>query len=402
MGDLTLDSNALVDASELFGNDTEQGETTPEKTNEGEKTSEEVDEKTGTQEPEKNPEEKESTTEVKATAEDLFGNEEKPEEVGGEHKEGTQEPESKEDTGVSPLTSFAKALHEDGHLSALDDETVSKITTAQQLSDAIDKEVESRLDDKQKKIAQALESGIPTGDIQKYNNILVNLDKITEEGLSTESDEAKGLRENIIYQDFLNRGISPERAKSLTDRSVADGQDIEDAKVALAENKKFFQTQFDTLTANAKKEADAQKQKTIEEANNLKKEMLENDELFKGIKVSKTDRQKAYDALTKPVASNSKGMQLTAIQKFAEDNPVEFRKILGMTYAVTDGFKGLDKLIKKEVKGGVQNHMKEFENQLKSSTGAGSNGNIHYAEKGKSNETQPKSMFDEGWLPDVS
>lgn len=406
--EFTLSDSNLVDASELFG---DQEETKP--TEEVKPENTETKPAEGSEKPEETGEHKEetkeenkgiSTTEVKSTAEDLFGSDAKPEEVGGEknNTKGIEEPEKKESTEVSPniMSSFAKALHDDGQLSALTEDEIGKITNSADLSKAIDKEVNSRLTEKQKKIAQALDGGIPADNISKYTNIITNLGKISNENLEAENDGAKNLRENIIYQDFINRGITPDRAKSLVERSVTGGNDIEDAKVALEENKKFFQTQFDNLTAEAAKKQEEEKKKIEEEAETLKKSMLDNDELFKGIKVEKPDRQKAYDALTKPVATGKDGTPLTAIQKYAEDNPVEFRKILGMTWAVTDGFKGMDKLVNKQVTEKVHDSMKKFEEKLKGGSN-NLNGNIKYVESGKQDEHSTKSLFDEGWVPDA-
>ena len=410
---LILDESSLVDSSELFGNPQAQENTPPVKTEDGSK--ENLDNKD-----ENNPDKggkvppaqevKESTTEVKATAADLFGNPveepdkkeegtKKPESVSGNENKDQKEPSS-EGNGNSPvISSFAKALKEDGYLTGLDDDAVSKIDSARAMADAIDKEVNSRLTEKQKEIADAMSNGVPVNTLQTYNNIITNLNNITDEQVNDESDNGKNLRQSLIYQDFVNKGISPEKARSLVERSVSDGKDIEDAKTALIENQKYFKGKYDSVIKEAADKRKAEDDAIKQQAEDLKKSMIDNDELFKGIKVDKTVRQKAYDAVANPAAINKDGERLTLIQKYADDNPVEFRKMLGYVYALTDGYKDFGKLLNKEVKQKVQSHLDEFEQKLKSGS-LGNQGNLHYAE-GSQGRNSGGAGFGNGWKLDV-
>ena len=111
---------------------------------------------------------------------------------------------------------------------------------------------------------------------------------------------------------------------------------------------------------------------------------------------SKT-RQKAYDAVTKPVYKTQDGRQLTAIQKYAEEHPVEFRKALGTYFVLTNGFQGIGELLNKEVRKQVQSHLNRFDENLHSRP---SGGNMVYME-GDRGGASSESLLDGGWLLDT-
>ena len=192
-----------------------------------------------------------TTTTEDVDPEDLFEEEEKqPESVGSEKKktEGDEEGSSTDDGGgTSPQENFyssiATAMAEDGIFPNLDEETVKKADTAEGLSDLIEAEVNARLDEKQKRVSKALENGVEPTDIRKYEGTLDFLSKVTEQQVTAETEQGEQLRKNLIYQDYINKGMSPEKAQKLTERSIDQGNDVEDAKEALQSNKEFFQKQ---------------------------------------------------------------------------------------------------------------------------------------------------------------
>ena len=196
------------------------------------------------------------TTEV--DPESLFEEEEKPE-SGGSGKE--KEDKEKEDTTTDKdsgssqndnfYSSIANALAVDGILPNLDKEAIEKVADAESLSEAIEAEINARLDEKQQRVAKALENGVEPTDIRKYENTLNYLSSITETQLAEEGDKGEELRRRVIYQDLLNKGYSQEKAQKFTDRTIDAGTDIEDAKEALQSNKEYFQKEYDKLLRRA-------------------------------------------------------------------------------------------------------------------------------------------------------
>lgn len=350
---------------------------------------------------EKEEKENEKTTEEEEiNPDDLFDN---PESVGSgkDNQEEEEDTQSEKDKGTSPKTNFyssiASALKEEGIFPDLDDDTLNGIKTPEDFAEAVEKTVQARLDERQRRIDAALQADVEPDEVRRYEQTLANLDAIKEEYITDETEKGERLRKNLIYQDFRNRGYSEARAKREVEKSFNAGTDIEDAKEALESNREYFSTQYQDLIKEAQEEAKEEQRKIKEEAAQLKKSMLEDKEVFTGITLDKTTRQKAFENITKPVFKTEDGEYLTAIQKYEMDNPVEFRKYLSVLFTMTDGFKNIDGLIKGKVKKEVKQSLRELEHKL-SSTARNSSGNPRYV-GGVEEDTE--SYIGKGWDLDV-
>ena len=343
---------------------------------------------------------KKTTEEEEINPDDLFDN---PESVGSgkDNQEEEEDTQSEKDKGTSPKTNFyssiASALKEEGIFPDLDDDTLESIKTPEDFAEAVEKTVQARLDERQKRIDAALQADVEPDEVRRYEQTLANLDAIKEEYITDETEKGERLRKNLIYQDFRNRGYSEARAKREVEKSFNAGTDIEDAKEALESNREYFSTQYQDLIKEAQEEAKEEQRKIKEEAAQLKKSMLEDKEVFTGITLDKTTRQKAFENITKPVFKTEDGEYLTAIQKYEMDNPVEFRKYLSVLFTMTDGFKNIDGLVKGKVKKEVKQSLRELEHKL-SSTARNSTGNPRYV-GGVEGDTE--SYIGKGWDLDV-
>lgn len=341
-----------------------------------------------------------TTEEEEINPDDLFNN---PESVGSgkDNQEEEEDTQSEKDKGTSPKTNFyssiASALKEEGIFPDLDDDTLNGIKTPEDFAEAVEKTVQARLDERQKRIDAALQADVEPDEVRRYEQTLANLDAIKEEYITDETEKGERLRKNLIYQDFRNRGYSEARAKREVEKSFNAGTDIEDAKEALESNREYFSTQYQDLIKEAQEEAKEEQRKIKEEAAQLKKSMLEDKEVFTGITLDKTTRQKAFENITKPVFKTEDGEYLTAIQKYEMDNPVEFRKYLSVLFTMTDGFKNIDGLVKGKVKKEVKQSLRELEHKL-SSTARNSSGNPRYV-GGVKEDTE--SYIGKGWDLDV-
>lgn len=350
---------------------------------------------------EEKPPEDTSTTEEKIDTEDLFSSES----VGSEDKEDKKNkdrgvPDSNEDVGPSPNSNFyysiANALVEDGILPDLDSDFVKGIKSPEDLAAAIDKQVEARLDEAQRRINDALNADVAPDEIRQYETVLDNLSKITDDTINDESERGENLRKQLIFQDLINRGFSKERATREVKKSIDSGSDIDDAKEALESNVKFFKQQYDNLINEGKKSVEAEKQRQKQEAADLKKQMLEDKEIFEGVTIDKATRQKAYESLVKPAYKTEDGNYITALQKYEMDNPVDFRKKLGVIFTLTNGFKNLDMLVKGKVKKEVRRNLRELEHTLKNTNVP--KGNPTYIGNG---DNDPESYVGQGWSIDI-
>lgn len=341
------------------------------------------------------------TTEV-VDVNDLF--EDKPESVGSgkenyEEKEGT---DSNKGKGASPKNNFyssiAKALKEEGIFPDLDDETADKISTPEDFAESIEKQIQAKFDERQKRIDDALNAGIEPTEIKKYENTLSYLDSLKDEALTDESDKGEKLRQQLIYQDFINRGYSKERAQREVQKSFNSGTDIEDAKEALASNKEFFKGEYDNLIKDAQEDERKEAQERQKKADELKKSILEDNKVFGELQVDKSTRQKIFDNISKPVYKDPETGQLyTAIQKYEMENSTEFLKNVGLLYTLTDGFKNLDNLVKGKVRKEVKKGLRELE-QVINNTSRTSDGNLKFA---SGVDDDPESIISKGWELDV-
>lgn len=338
---------------------------------------------------------KKETTEV-INPDTLF-EEEKPESVGSEEKQ--EDASSEKETGTSPYSSIANALKEEGILPDLDDETVSKIQTPEDFAEAMEKQVQAKFDERQKRIDDALNSGIEISEIKNYENTLSYLDSIKEDALSEEGDKGENLRKQLIYQDFVNRGYSDERAKREVQKSFSAGTDLQDAKEALGSNKEFFTNSYQDLINEAKEEESKHQEQIKEQSTQLKKSILEDEKVFGNLVVDKPTRQKVIDSLTKAVYKDpDTGEYLTAIQKYESEHKVEFLKNLGLVYTLTDGFKNFDGLIKGKVKKEVSKGIRSLEHVL-NNTSRATDGTLNFVSGVSSDD--PESYIGKGVHLDI-
>ena len=338
------------------------------------------------------------TTEVpEVNPDELFT--EKPESVGSEKvdTQGKEDTTSKEETGTSPKTNFyssiASALKEEGILSALDEETLSKIQTPEDFAEAMENELKAKLDERQKRIDEALQVGVEPDEVRKYEGTINYLNTITEDAISDESANGEKLRKQLIFQDFLNRGFSKERAQRETQKSFNSGSDVEDAKEALASNKEYFQQEYEDLIAEARAEEEAEKARTKKEAEELKKSILDEKEIFKGLELDNTTREKVYNSISKPVYKDPEtGQYLTAIQKYERDNRQDFLKKIGLLFTMTDGFTNLDKLVKPTATKQVKKSLRELEHTI-NTTRRNTDGSLSFI-SGVSDDPESKVSYE--------
>lgn len=323
---------------------------------------------------EDNKEEKKEEKVTEAINPDTLFEEEKPESVGNDNnkEEGKKEdaiPEKDDDTSPQNFySSIASALAVDGVFPNLDEETIKKANTPELFSDLIEAEVTARLDEKQKRISNALENGVEPSEIRKYENTLKYISSLTEQMISEESEKGEQLRRQLIYQDFLNKGYTPEKANKFTERTVNAGTDIEDAKEALQGNKEYFQSEYDRLLQDAQKEADKEKAERKKQTEALQNSIMNDKQLFGDMEISNDLRRKVLDNISKPVYRDPEtGEYMTAIQKYELEHKGDFLKYAGLLFTLTDGFKDFESFTKGKVKKEMKKGLRELEKTLNNS-----------------------------------
>lgn len=341
---------------------------------------------------------KEVITEI--NPDNIFG---QSESVGNETEDKVVEStdESKSEDSSPENTNFystiAKALKEEGILQDLSTEDLDSIKDDSTFKQALEKQLSTRLNEKQRRIEEALNTGVDNNVIQNYENTLNFLDNIGNDSLEDESQKGQTLRKQLIFQDYLNRGYSEDKAKRELSKSLNAGTDIQDAKDALLGNKQFFSNQYNSIIQEKKNEEIKAKKRIEEEAAKLKNSIMNDKKIFDGVEVDADTRKKIYDSITAPSYKTESGEYLTQLQKYQRDNKQEFITKLGYLFVATDGFKTLDKIIKPKVNKKVNSALRELENKLNNSRRT-SDGSLDLVTSVKSD---PESVISKGWTLDV-
>ena len=374
MAELSLDNIFTAEEAELLFADEPQ-ETPPEDNN--------------VEDPEEGNKDKKDKETTEVDPESLF-DEGKPESVGsGDNKDKEDTDPDKGSTSPNFYSSIAKALTEEGIFPDLDEETLSEVKPPEDFRDLVEKQIQAGLDERQKRIDEALNAGVEPTEVKRYEGAISYLDGLTEEDLTDETEKGETLRKNLIYQDFINRGYSKERATKEVQKSLKGGTDIEDARDALASNKEYFQEQYDNLIKEAKEQEEEVKKERKQQAEALKTSILTDKKVFGEIEVDKKTRQRIYDNIVKPVFKDPEtGEPMTAIQKYERENSIDFLKYVGFLFTMTDGFKNIDSLVKGKVRKEVKKGMRELESAL-NGTMRTSDGNLKFA----SGTSDPESWF---------
>lgn len=291
-------------------------------------------------------------------------------------KSGSNSPES-----TQFYSTILSSLRDDGILPDIDEDLIKTAKTPEDFATAIEKQVAARLDETQRRIKEALDNGVEPDEINNYEGTINYLNSIKEDDLSSDAEEAKSLRENLIYQDYLNRGFKPERAKKEVDKSITAGTDIEDAKSALESNKEYYMHSYQSLLKEQEDLAKEAKEQRRKEMETFSKKILDTEEPLSGVKVDQLTRKKILENATKPIYKDEEGNLMTSIQKYIKENPIDAQYYLNLFYTLTDGFKDINKLVKPKVAKTTKENIRSLESKLRNTNPFRDSGNDLFTDK---------------------
>lgn len=377
-----------IDVNNLFGGMEEGADANDDVVQQGDKNNVE-DAKTVTEESNK---QKNNITDV--NPDELFGGLQESVGDGEEENQGGENNSEKGGNNSSPNfhSSVLNALKEDGILPELSDEDITNVKDDEGFKDAIEKVIQDRLDERTKRIENALNAGADIGEIKQYENILTTLNNIDEDALKQEGAKGDDLRRRIIAQDLMNRGYSEDKIKREVKKSFDAGTDIEDAIEALQANVQFYTQKYSDLIEEGKEQAKKYKEDMRRQGEELRKSIVEDKGIFDEIGMDKRMRQKVYDNISKPSYKTKDGNWLTEIQKYQMENQADFLKYVSLFYTMTDGFKDLSPLIKKQVKKEKTSSIKDLENKLKGTNRVNS-GKLNYVNSSSEENDDLKFLF---------
>lgn len=255
---------------------------------------------------------------------------------------------SSSDESFSPVTSLASSLFEEGVLASLTKEEVEKIKSGEDLIEAIKKQVKENefadLTEEEKDYLDAIRKGVPLDEYIKSKEAYNSYESIEDEDL--ESEENKNLRFQLIKNSFLLKGIDESKAEKLTKRAFDIGEDVEDAKTALEELKKYEKDNIE----NIKKEKQIEREKLIkqqaEEFNTIRNLVNTTEEVIPGFKIDENSKKAVERLITKPFTKDKNGNQVNeVIGKMIEDKNYFVK--LHYIHHLTEGFTKFDKFVNK-------------------------------------------------------
>ncbi len=284
-----------------------------------------------------------------------------------------------DDDSSSPdfYASIAKSLKKDG-LFTLDDAAFEEVKSANDLANLFNKQLVHLLDEKQKRINDALNNNVPVDTIKQYENVLNYVNSITEEALNEETAEAEELRGNLIVQEYLNKGFSQERANREVQKSFDAGTDIEDAITALREVRSFYKESYDNVIKDSKAQKQSKLEEEREQSKKLEKMFLDNKEPIKGISLTEVERKNILNQYTKYVGKDENNTPLNAIQNYAKENPLEYQYNINLLYYLTNGFKDIGSVLNKQVKKKTKSALSNLERTLRSPNTQIGGGDINF------------------------
>jgi len=294
-----------------------------------------------------------------------------PESVDEEEQDTQEHEDFSPDEGEDPkiakglYSSIASALKAEGILSSIEPENLENIKTVEDFVTAFNKELDARLSTEQQRIKAALDAGVEPSDIEKFEKTLKYLEDISAEMLEDETPEAETLRKQLIYQDYVNRGFSHNKAVKEVEKTIAAGTDIEDAAEALLTNKEFYSAKYNEIIKAKNEEILAEKNRIKEEGEALKALIEKTDEPFKGVNVDAVTKSLVLKNLSVADVVGKDGKKRTPLQDYQTQNPQDFLYKLGVLFTLTDGFKDFTKIIKPQVKKETNTSLRDLEHTLK-------------------------------------
>ena len=300
---------------------------------------------------------------------------------GGEGKsqpsgQGRQEEEVKKEEGGgtsqtgegSPTdtpSSIAQALlelHKVGALSTLTEDRLKEVKDVSEVSDVFreyeDKLIEERLTEEQKRLREALGSGMRPDAIQYYEQQVSQLNAYDESRLDDEGEQGEKDRRMFLTWQYKLKQYSDEDIKDLVDKSFDSGNDVRDAKKALAFCRDFFDKGYKNAVSEAKEAQEKQIEKNRKDAEAMRKEVMEGKGYLDDLKVSKATRERIFDYIGKPEHellgedgkpvrdAQGRVVKISGLTKYCREHLPEANRLLATILVLTEEGKDFSKLFK--------------------------------------------------------
>lgn len=327
---------------------------------------------------------------------------EKQERVGDEDNKEREDANDDTNKGSSSpdvfYSSIARVAKKDGIFSNLSEEFIEKIKGPEDFGEALEQEISARLDERQKVINDLLTQGATVEEVKSVESIKSTLDylqNITEVQLSEVGEDGASECRKILYNDFLVRGFSEDRARREVQKSFNAGTEVDDAKESLDSLIKYYEKEYNTMLQQRKRAYDSRVEQQRKNAETYRKMILEDDITLGESKLTKQQRQKIYDITNKASYKDPEtGALMTELQKYQKEHPLEFLKQIGMWFVLTDGGKNMSGFTKAEVAKEKHKAMRELESKILMNSADGA---LQYVGGGSGGSDDDDILLSDDW-----
>ncbi len=215
-------------------------------------------------------------------------------------------------------STLASHLITKGALSDLDPLTIKSVDD---LNAAIQKEAESRLDSTQKAILEARKVGAPVDEVAEVIQNITDLKAFGVEDIRKDPE----LTLNLIAQDLVNKGYTPEKATVMAQRSIDAGDGEADAVYALDSIIKSEESRHSKIIKAAQDEE-------VKSLDDIKAMLASDKNNIANIKLNTEQQKEVYTQMTTDV-----GNRESSFIKYQRENPVESRVKLETIFYLTKG-----------------------------------------------------------------
>jgi len=273
---------------------------------------------------------------------------ENQETVGSQEEESVEKSseETSEETTESPANSddevykvMGAYLKEQGILPSLDTDLSSIEDFAKAVSAEIKVNEFAKLNEDQKAYLTAMSKGVPD---ELFKTHLAN-NQIYSGLTDAVLEEREDVRKEVIVQDLLAQGWTPERAERQYQRVFDLGESVEESKISRNNLKDRDKANYEQEIQKVEKAKVAAKTAETEKLENLKKSVYDQSNVFDSFKVNDALKDRVHNSMTKVIGYTEGGIPLNALMKERLDNPVDFETKLYYLYELTNGFKDIKK-----------------------------------------------------------
>ncbi len=240
-----------------------------------------------------------------------------------ENGEGSNSSSPKLNENEQLYSTLAAEFKAKGVLPGLED--IDGIKSLEDINNALQAEVDARLDATQKTLREAMNSGADVSEVAKISQTISKLESVTDDYIENEDNAA--FRLHAIKQDFIINGYSEERASVMAQRSIDAGTDVEDAKFALAS---IIEDEKDNMRGLI----DGARKKEEDSLEEIKNYISTTPEVLPGIALTDSQKSELYNQVISDVGGNE-----TAFMKAQTQDPMGTRMKLEALFYVTKGFK---------------------------------------------------------------